>query len=54
VSLLAFFSIQERDMLQVEFQPNLVGSLTILKNMKINGKEYSIYYGKMCETTNQF
>jgi hypothetical protein len=27
--------------------------LTILKNMKVNGKDYPIYYGKMFETTNQ-
>ena len=29
--------------------------LTILKNMKVNGKDYPIYYGKikMVETTNQ-
>jgi hypothetical protein len=30
--------------------------LTILKNMKVNGKDYSIYYGEikfMFETTNQ-
>ena len=27
---------------------------TILKNMKVNGKDYPIYYGKnMFETTNQ-
>jgi hypothetical protein len=26
---------------------------TPLKNMKVNGKDYPIYYGKMFETTNQ-
>jgi hypothetical protein len=29
--------------------------LTILKNMKVNGKDYPMYYGKkMVETTDQF
>jgi len=30
--------------------------LTILKNMKVNGKDYPIYYGKsnMFEATSQF
>ena len=35
---------------------NLVGgAITILKNIKVNGKNYPIYYGKykMFETTNQ-
>ena len=25
---------------------NLVGGFVILKNMKVNGKDYPIYYGK--------
>jgi hypothetical protein len=31
------------------------GAITILKNMKVNGKDYPIYYRKqkMFETTNQ-
>jgi len=30
--------------------------LTLLKNMKVNGKDYPIYYGKqkMFQTTNQY
>jgi hypothetical protein len=36
-------------------QQNWLVVLTILKNMKVNGKDYPIYYGKykMFETTNQ-
>jgi hypothetical protein len=31
------------------------GAITTLKNMKVNGKDYPIYYGKikMSQTTNQ-
>jgi hypothetical protein len=32
------------------------GAITILKNMKVNRKDYPIYYGKenMFQTTNQY
>jgi hypothetical protein len=33
----------------------LDGAITILNNVKVNGKDYAIYYGtsKMFQTTNQ-
>ena len=36
------------------YHPLVGGWPTPLKNMKANGKDYPIYYGKMVETTNQF
>jgi hypothetical protein len=30
------------------------GAITILKNMKVNGKDYPIYFGKKFETTSQY
>jgi len=40
-----------------DFNPNWLVVLTILKNMKVNGKDYPIYYGKikaMFQTTNRY